>query len=106
MPDIYNVMYFFLNISVNGVPACANHDLLTGKLRAEWGFKGYVISDEEALENIVTSHNYTDTLLDTAVACVKAGCNIELSGGSTGPLVYKHIGRFRPLTSEQWSSNF
>ena len=39
--------YFFLRI--NGVPACANDKLLTDILRNEWGFKGYVVSDQGAL---------------------------------------------------------
>ncbi|XP_052242270.1 uncharacterized protein LOC127852358 isoform X2 [Dreissena polymorpha] len=75
--------------SVNGIPACANHELLTKKLRAEWGFKGYVISDEAALEIIVTWHNYTASFIDAAVASVTAGCNIELSGNN--PAVYSLI---------------
>ena len=35
--------------SINGIPACANKVLLTDILRNEWGFKGYVVSDHEAL---------------------------------------------------------
>ena len=34
---------FFLplsNLSINGIPACANKQLLTDILRNEWGFKG------------------------------------------------------------------
>lgn len=104
LPTLYGITYLFalqfvckllsiLNFSVNGVPACANHDLLTEKLRAEWGFKGYVVSDEVALENILFTHNYTTSLVDTAAVSVKAGCNLELSGGGMGPAVYEKIGR-------------
>ena len=35
--------------SINGVPACTNKQLLSDILRTEWGFKGYVISDQGAL---------------------------------------------------------
>lgn len=64
---------------VNGVPACANARLLTDILRMEWGFQGYVVSDEVALEFISWGHKYTSTFLETAIASVNAGCNLELS---------------------------
>lgn len=31
--------------SVNGVPSCADHELLNRTLRRLWGFNGYVTSD-------------------------------------------------------------
>ena len=77
--------------SVNGIPACAHHKLLTNVLRQEWGFEGYVVSDEAALEIIINNHKYFNNTLDTAVACVRAGCNLELSGNN--PAVYMTIGR-------------
>lgn len=40
---------FFFSHSINGIPACANKMLLTDILRDEWGFKGYVVSDQAAL---------------------------------------------------------
>ncbi|XP_045198051.2 uncharacterized protein LOC123552447 [Mercenaria mercenaria] len=75
--------------SVNGVPACANRKLLTSILREKWGFKGYVISDDGALENIIYWHQYLTTPVDTAAECIKAGCNIELSGNN--PYIYDAI---------------
>ena len=30
---------------INGIPACANKELLTDIPRGEWGFKGYIVSD-------------------------------------------------------------
>ncbi|KAJ1176806.1 hypothetical protein NDU88_002073 [Pleurodeles waltl] len=64
---------------INGVPACANVKFLTDILRIEWGFQGYVVSDEEALEFISRAHKYTSSFLETAIASVNAGCNLELS---------------------------
>ena len=32
------------------MPACARGDMITGKLRGQWGFKGYVTSDCGAVE--------------------------------------------------------
>ncbi|XP_053313159.1 uncharacterized protein LOC128474786 [Spea bombifrons] len=64
---------------VNGVPACANKRLLTDILRSEWGFQGYVVSDEGAVEFVMLAHRYTSSFLETAVATLNAGCNLELS---------------------------
>lgn len=63
---------------INGVPACANKKLLTDVLRTEWGFPGYVISDENAIENVMNFHNYTTTPVDTAAACINAGTTLNL----------------------------
>ncbi|KAK3097189.1 hypothetical protein FSP39_007295 [Pinctada imbricata] len=65
--------------SVNGVPACANKKLLTDILRKEWKFNGFVVSDEGAVEFILLWHYYTKDEVSTALACVEAGLNLELS---------------------------
>ncbi|XP_041464587.1 beta-D-xylosidase 1-like [Lytechinus variegatus] len=75
--------------SVNGIPACANTYLLTDVLRKEWGFKGYVVSDQRALELEEISHNYTTSYLETAVKSLKAGCNLDL--GHNLPAVYDYL---------------
>jgi len=66
-----------LSDRINGVPACANKKLLTDILRGEWGFEGYVVSDEGALELIMLGHHYTSSFLETAVG--------ELAGRARGP---------------------
>ncbi|XP_059161838.1 xylan 1,4-beta-xylosidase-like isoform X2 [Physella acuta] len=75
---------------INGVPACANKELLTDITRGEWNFKGYVISDQGAIENIQDEHHYTNNTIDTAAAAVGAGCNLELSNNLPKP-VYMSI---------------
>jgi beta-glucosidase len=37
---------------VNGTPMCSNAELLEGTLRAQWGFRGHVVSDCSAVDNI------------------------------------------------------
>ncbi|CAI8019306.1 Xylan 1,4-beta-xylosidase [Geodia barretti] len=63
--------------SINGVPACANKELLTDILRNEWGFKGYVVSDQGAIENIMSAHHYTNSTVATAEVAVNAGTCLE-----------------------------
>ncbi|XP_019615390.1 PREDICTED: probable beta-D-xylosidase 6 [Branchiostoma belcheri] len=65
--------------SIRGVPACANKELLTDILRDSWGFHGYVVSDEGAVENIMLKHHYTKTFEETAAAAVNAGTNLDLT---------------------------
>ena len=75
-------MFFSSYLSINGIPACVNKNMLTDILRTEFGFKGYVVSDEIALEFVSLQHNYTKSYEDTAVLGVKAGCNLDLSNSS------------------------
>ncbi|XP_046550191.1 probable beta-D-xylosidase 2 [Haliotis rubra] len=82
----YSIMCSYNRI--NGVPACANKKLLTDILRTEWGFKGYVVSDAAAIEVIISEHHYTNNSVDTVTACVKAGCNLELSPNLDQPVFY------------------
>ena len=43
---------------VDGQPACANEPLLQQRLRGAWGFKGYVVSDCDAVADIYKKHNF------------------------------------------------
>ncbi len=63
--------------SVDGVPGCASTDLLQKRLREQWGFQGYVVSDCGAVGDIFTNHKYTSTLGGAAVAAVKAGTDLS-----------------------------
>ena len=48
--------------SVDGIPGCASTDLLQKRLREQWGFQGYVVSDCGAVDDINRNHKYTPTL--------------------------------------------
>jgi beta-glucosidase len=62
--------------AVNGIPGCASSDLLQKRLRDEWGFSGYVVSDCGAVNDIHQNHKYAPTLAAAAVASVKAGTDL------------------------------
>src|ERR1017187_6597660 len=66
--------------SVDGVPGCANTDLLQKRLRDEWGFQGYVVSDCGAIGDIFRSHKYVATEGEAAVSAVKAGTDLTCGG--------------------------
>lgn len=54
---------------VNGVPASANKDILTGILRDEWGFEGYVSGDWNNTKNHIDEINAGNTVREPASFC-------------------------------------
>jgi len=62
--------------SVNGMPACVNTDLLRKKLKDEWGFQGYVVSDCGAIADIFRGHKYKVNAAEASAAAVKAGTDL------------------------------
>src|SRR5437762_1728262 len=59
--------------AVNGVPGCANTDLLEKTLRRDWHFQGYVTSDCGAVGDITRGHHFTPDDEHGSVAAVRAG---------------------------------
>ncbi|WP_094569994.1 beta-glucosidase BglX [Mucilaginibacter xinganensis] len=64
--------------TINGMPATVNKWLLTDLLRKQWGFKGFVVSDYTAL-NEVTNHGLGDLQTVSALA-LKAGLDMDMVG--------------------------
>jgi beta-glucosidase len=62
--------------SLDGAPACANADLLQKRLRDEWGFQGYVVSDCGAVSDIFRGHQYKPTAGEASAVAVKAGTDL------------------------------
>ena len=65
---------------VDGVPGCASTDLLQKRLREQWGFKGFVVSDCGAIGDIFRTHKYAATQGEASVAAVKAGTDLTCGG--------------------------
>ncbi|MDF8332768.1 glycoside hydrolase family 3 C-terminal domain-containing protein [Novosphingobium cyanobacteriorum] len=69
---------------VDGQPACASDLLLKDRLRGAWGFKGYVVSDCDAVVDIYDRHKYaTDAASGVAVSLL-AGMDNECNTGTIG----------------------
>jgi beta-glucosidase len=71
--------------SVDGVPACASDMLLKKNLRDGWNFKGYVVSDCGAIDDVYKGHKYAKSAAQAAAVSVKAGTDLECGG------VYKNL---------------
>jgi beta-glucosidase len=62
---------------LNGVPASANEFTLRQVLRNEWGFGGMVVSDYQAVTELIP-HGYAADDADAALKCIRAGVDMEM----------------------------
>ena len=74
----YSVMCAYNRL--DGAPACASEDLLKTRLREQWHFPGYVVSDCGAVADIFEGHHYAASMSEAAAKAVRAGT--DLSCGS------------------------
>ena len=70
---------------IDGQPACASDELLKDHLRGAWGFKGYVVSDCDAVKDISDSHHYAPDEAAGVAAALRAGVDNECHTGTLGP---------------------
>ena len=61
----------------DGEPVSGSHYFLTDILRKQWGFSGYVVSDSEAVEFLMSKHKVVPSLEDAATQVVSAGLNVR-----------------------------
>jgi beta-glucosidase len=61
----------------DGEPITGSYRFLTEILRQEWGFKGYVVSDSEAVEFLHSKHHVVKNQKEAAALAISAGMNIR-----------------------------
>ena len=64
---------------VNGEPCCSGPTLLHTILKEEWKFKGHVVTDCGALDDIFLRHKALPGPVATAAAAIKAGVSLDCS---------------------------
>ena len=80
-----NVMTAYMDL--NGVPASGSGWLFTDVLRETWGFGGFVVSDANAVRNLMT-HGFAADLTDAGARAVIAGVDMEMAIADPA---YRHL---------------
>lgn len=73
--DILGVMASYNDY--DGVPIAASHEFLTDRLRKEWGFRGYVVSDSDAVEYVFRKHHVASDYEDAVRQVMEAGLDVR-----------------------------
>lgn len=60
-----------------GEPCCASRRLLGDILRGQWGFRGHVVSDCGAIDDIHQHHRVTGNAAESAALAVREGCDLN-----------------------------
>ncbi|XWS25263.1 hypothetical protein CRYUN_Cryun27aG0054300 [Craigia yunnanensis] len=62
---------------VNGVPNCADYNLLSKTARGQWSFNGYITSDCDAVSIIYDEQGYVKEPEDAVADVLKAGMDVD-----------------------------
>ncbi|MFY8020086.1 MAG: beta-glucosidase BglX, partial [Bacteroidia bacterium] len=75
---------------INGVPATANNWLMNDLLRKQWGFKGFVVTDYTAINEMVNHGNVANEY-EAGVAAINAGIDMDMQGAVYNTYLKKAI---------------
>lgn len=71
----------------DGVPIIGSYFWLTEKLRHEFGFKGYIVSDSDALEYLFSKHHVAKDREDAVAQAVNAGLDVRTNFSSPETMI-------------------
>jgi len=63
---------------IAGVPSTANENLIDGVLRAEWGFEGMIVSDWNAVAELI-NHGVAETEAEAGALALQAGVDMDMT---------------------------
>jgi beta-glucosidase len=66
---------------LNGIPATANEHTLTGVLRDDWGFKGFVVSDYSSVHELI-AHGVARDDAQASEKAISAGVDMDMADGA------------------------
>ena len=86
--------------ATDGIPTHANRWALTGVLRGEWGFQGYVYCDWGGIARLENPQHIAASAVEAAALAIKAGVDIEASGGYAFPHLPELVKTGRVMETE------
>ena len=63
--------------ALHGTPVCADPWLLGERLRRDWGFRGYVVSDCDAVDDMTKFHYFKADNAQSSAAAIRAGTDLD-----------------------------
>ena len=63
--------------ALHGTPVCADPWLLDQRLRTDWGFRGYVVSDCDAVDDMTKFHYFKPDNAQSSAAAIRAGTDLD-----------------------------
>ncbi|XP_043708568.1 beta-xylosidase/alpha-L-arabinofuranosidase 1-like [Telopea speciosissima] len=74
--DVASVMCSYNR--VNGIPVCADPELLNGTIRQHWNLNGYIVADCDSVEVMVNGHKFlNDTPVEAVGQALNAGMDLD-----------------------------
>lgn len=84
--------------AIHGTPACADADLLTSLVRRDWGFKGYIVSDCDAVDDMTEFHYFKPDDAQSSAAAIRAGTDLDCGNAYADLLDAVHDGYVKEST--------
>jgi beta-glucosidase len=78
--------------ALHGTPVCASGDLLATRLRRDWGFKGFVVSDCDAVDDMTKFHYFKPDNAQSSAASIQAGTDLDCGNAYADLLEAVHKG--------------
>ncbi len=82
--------------AIAGTPVCADRDLITRRLRNDWGFNGYVVTDCGAVYDMQEFHHYRPTEAENAIEVLRAGVELNCGTGYSSLADAARQGKVKP----------
>lgn len=87
--------------ALRGTPACANDWLLEQRLRKDWGFQGYVVSDCDAIDDMTQFHHYKADNAHSSAAAITAGTDLDCGNAYAALTDALQRGDVKPATIDR-----